>query len=211
MLVVFASTISFSIFVQVFLCNTSLYTHKLLLIQYIYIMERYLMLWGEIELSGYQVCDWGVLVPPEDCEGCWLSSCSSSVAEHWRRTSDVLGLILTNNCWLFHFPHPHDKCTMALTLRLWESMYTEWKEKNSHLSSGHEIWYFINQSCRGKSQMLDVYDIWLYPLQDWWTVSMKCQISCRQDRWEIFIFHPVVQISVSQFITQNCTCTKSIM
>ena len=38
----------------------------------------------------------------EDCEGWWLSSCHSSVAEHWLHKPGVLGSI-PGNCWPFHF------------------------------------------------------------------------------------------------------------
>ena len=36
----------------------------------------------------------------EDSEGCWLSSCPSSVAEHWQLKPGVLGLI-PSNYWSF--------------------------------------------------------------------------------------------------------------
>ena len=39
----------------------------------------------------------------EDCEDWWLSSCCSSVAEHWLHKPDVLDSI-PGNCCPFHFP-----------------------------------------------------------------------------------------------------------
>ena len=39
----------------------------------------------------------------EDCEGWWLSSCRSSVAEHWLNKPGVLGSIPCG-CRPFHFP-----------------------------------------------------------------------------------------------------------
>ena len=38
----------------------------------------------------------------EDCEGWWLSSCFSSVAEHWLHKPGILGLI-PSDCQPFHF------------------------------------------------------------------------------------------------------------
>ena len=51
-------------------------------------------------LSGCWVCDWGISVHKEDCEGCWLSGCCSSVAQHWLHKPGVLGSI-PSNCWPF--------------------------------------------------------------------------------------------------------------
>ena len=54
--------------------------------------------WWHI-LSGCWVCDCGISVPLpcavhiNDCEGWWLSSCRSSVAEHWLHKPGVLGSI----------------------------------------------------------------------------------------------------------------------
>ena len=39
----------------------------------------------------------------EDCEGWWLSSCHSSVAEYWLHKPGLLGWI-PGNCHPFHFP-----------------------------------------------------------------------------------------------------------
>ena len=46
---------------------------------------------------------WQPEVHTEDCEGWWLSSCRSPVAEHWRVKQGFLGLT-PGSFWLFHFP-----------------------------------------------------------------------------------------------------------
>ena len=63
-------------------------------------------------MNGCCVYNWGISVPPvqyiiiENCEGWWLSSCHSSVEEHWLHKPGALGS-LPVDCQLFHFFTSH--------------------------------------------------------------------------------------------------------
>ena len=69
------------------------------------------------------------------------------------------------------------------------------KNEISHSSCGHEIWHFNDCSPpilkRIEPNVSDVYDIWLYPLQDWWRTVIEMSNFMSTGQMGNFIFRTV--------------------